>query len=139
VPVILIFTKFESREATTFKMLKQECSDEEALARTPQEAQNQFNREHLSRFMDRKYAPKEILYIKGQCLHTCLSILLATNIVSDMNQDGAKCPEIVELTMKALNSDTLKWLLVTVQQTNLKLCIQQMFRRYRASLNMMIS
>jgi hypothetical protein len=56
-----------------------------------------------------------------------------------MNKDGAACPELVELTMKALNSDTLKWLLVTVQPTNLKLRIQKMFGRYSARLNIMIS
>jgi hypothetical protein len=66
--VILIFTKFESREAAAFKMLKQGCPVEEALSRAPQEALDKFEQEHLFRFMNRKYVPKEILYLKGQCL-----------------------------------------------------------------------
>jgi hypothetical protein len=47
-----------------------------------------------------------------------------------MDKEDAECSDIIELTMKALEKDTLKWLLVTVQQTNIKLRIQQMFQRY---------
>jgi hypothetical protein len=42
----------------------------------------------------------------------------------DMDKDDAVCPEIVELTVELLNGDTLKWLLVTVQQTNTKLQVR---------------
>jgi hypothetical protein len=47
-----------------------------------------------------------------------------------MDKEGAKCPEIIELTSNALGNETLKWLLVTVQQTNLRLCIRNMMGRY---------
>ena len=42
----------------------------------------------------------------------------------DMDKDDAVCPEIVELTVELLNGDTLKSLLVTVQQTNFRLRVQ---------------
>jgi hypothetical protein len=66
VPVILIFTKFESQEAVAFRLLKQQYSTEEALSMAPQEARDNFNQKHLSRFTSRKYAPKGILYLKGE-------------------------------------------------------------------------
>ena len=65
-PVILIFTKFESQEAAAFRLLKQQYSTEEALFKAPQQARDNFDREHLSRFTNRKYAPKGILYLKGE-------------------------------------------------------------------------
>jgi hypothetical protein len=46
-----------------------------------------------------------------------------------MDKDDAVCPEIVELTVELLNGDTLKRLLVTVQQTNMRLQVREMFRR----------
>jgi hypothetical protein len=71
VPVILIFTKFESREAIAFKKLMQQCSAEEALHRAAQQARDDFDHAYLSRFKGRKFAPKEILYLKGI---SCLSL-----------------------------------------------------------------
>lgn len=68
VPVILIFTKFESQESQAFKTLKNECSMEEALARAPAVAQQKFNQEHLSRFKDRIYPPKDFIYLKSGLL-----------------------------------------------------------------------
>ena len=47
----------------------------------------------------------------------------------DMDKDDAVCPEIVELTVELLKGDTLKRLLVTVQQTNIRLRVRYMFRR----------
>jgi hypothetical protein len=47
-----------------------------------------------------------------------------------MHGENAECPDILELTMKALNNDTLKWLLATVQEVNLKLRINEMLGRY---------
>jgi hypothetical protein len=66
VPVILIFTKFESREAVAFRLLKQQYSTEEALSEAPQRARVDFDKEHLSRFTSRRYPPKGILYLKGE-------------------------------------------------------------------------
>jgi hypothetical protein len=72
VPVMLIFTKFESQEAIAFKNLIQQCSPEDALSRAPEQARREFDQAHLSGFKNRKYAPKEILYLKGIFLPTCL-------------------------------------------------------------------
>jgi hypothetical protein len=75
VPVILIFTKFESQEADAFRFLKQQSStEEEAKSKAPQQARDNFDQEHLSRFTSQKYAPKGILYLKGEyyVVHLCL-------------------------------------------------------------------
>jgi hypothetical protein len=66
VPVILIFTKFESQEAIAFHKLQETCSFEDALLQAPHQARQFFDQEHLSRFKDRRYAPKEIVYMKGE-------------------------------------------------------------------------
>jgi hypothetical protein len=66
VPVILIFTKFESQEAAAFSSLGQQYSIEEALSKAPQQARDNFDQNHLSRFTTQKYAPKGILYLKGE-------------------------------------------------------------------------
>jgi hypothetical protein len=130
VAVILIFTKFESREAIAFKKLIQQCSAEEALHRAAQQARDDFDQTYLSRFQGRKFAPKEILYLKG-IFSPAISPLDTDNVVheQDMDKDSADCSDIIESTTKALEKDTLKWLLVTVQQTNLRIRIQHMFQR----------
>ena len=46
-----------------------------------------------------------------------------------MHRENAECSEILELTMKALNDDTLKQLLATVQEVNLNLRITVMLQR----------
>jgi hypothetical protein len=74
VPVILIFTKFESQEAIAFKKLTQQCSPEDALSRAAEQARREFDHAHLSGFKNRKYAPKEILYLKGMHSNTLFSI-----------------------------------------------------------------
>jgi hypothetical protein len=50
--------------------------------------------------------------------------------VEDMDKENAECSDILELTMTALNDETLKWLLATVQKVNIRLQIKQMLRRY---------
>jgi hypothetical protein len=110
VPVILIFTKFESQEAVAFAKLQETYSLDDALARAPQQARQEFEQDHLSRFKNRKYPPKEIIYLKN------------------MDKGDAECSEIIELTTRALNNDTLKWLLATVQEVNLKFRVEQMLR-----------
>jgi len=67
VPVILIFTKFESQEAIAFHKLQETCSIEEALLQAPYQARTDFDQEHLSRFQNRRYPAKEIVYMKSEC------------------------------------------------------------------------
>jgi len=119
VPVILIFTKFESQEADAFRRLQETCSDDDALLQAPQKARQNFEQDHLSRFRDRRYPPKEVIYLKN------------------MNRGDAECSDIIALTTKALNNDTLKWLLATVQEVNLRLRIEQMLKSsiFKKSLN----
>ena len=127
-PVILIFTKFESQEAVAFSLLEQQYPTEEALSKAPQQARENFDQKHLSRFTSRKYAPKGVLYLKGEYCAIHLR-LVGCSDCQDMDKDDALCPEIVERTVELLNGDTLKWLLVTVQQTNTRLQVREMFRR----------
>ena len=51
-----------------------------------------------------------------------------------MDKEDAQCAEIIELTTRALNDDTLKWLFVTVQKINLKFKIEHMLKRYTLNL-----
>jgi len=55
-----------------------------------------------------------------------------------MDGENAECLDILELTMSALNNDTLKWLLATVQEVNIRLRITQMLRRYEFYLDVFI-
>jgi GTPase Era involved in 16S rRNA processing len=108
VPVILIFTKFESQEAIAFQKLQKTCNFEDALALAPHQARQQFDQEHLYRFKDRRYPAKEVVYLKN------------------MDGENADCSDILELTMSELSNDTLKWLLATVQEANIRLRIKVM-------------
>ncbi|TDL20162.1 hypothetical protein BD410DRAFT_841513 [Rickenella mellea] len=105
VPVIVIFTKFDSLDAIAFTKLEEEGAPfEEAEAQAPQLAELEFNKEQLPRIFGRKYAPAKVVYLR------------------DMHKNG-KYEKIIELTTEALSSETLKMLLVSVQKTNLNLCI----------------
>ncbi|KIM44167.1 hypothetical protein M413DRAFT_67850 [Hebeloma cylindrosporum] len=109
VPVVLIFTKFECEEAEAFRKLLKPCSNVDLLLEeVPRQAREDFDQKHLHRFIDRKYAPKAIAYLKGEFSHL---------------------PDIIEQTMKALNNDTLKWLLASVQKVDPKLRIKEMLQR----------
>jgi len=66
VPVILIFTKFESQEANAFNKLQETCSYDDALLQAPHYACREFDQEHLSRFKDRRHPALEIVYLKGE-------------------------------------------------------------------------
>jgi len=50
-----------------------------------------------------------------------------------MHREKVECSEILEVTTKALNNDTLKWLLAIVQEVNLKFRIKVMLQRYGLS------
>jgi len=75
VPVILIFTKFESQEANAFNKLQETCSYDHALLQAPHYARKHFDKEHLSQFKDRRYPPTEIVYLKGESHHLFLNLL----------------------------------------------------------------
>ena len=48
----------------------------------------------------------------------------------DMHTPEADCQELVEKTAASIDNDVLQLLFVSVQQTNLKTCIQYAIRRY---------
>ena len=47
-----------------------------------------------------------------------------------MERKNAECSEVIELTLKALTNDSLKWLLATVQEVNLRIRTELMLKRY---------
>ncbi len=42
----------------------------------------------------------------------------------DMHIESNKCPELTELTVKALNNEALRDLFISTQKNNLSLCIK---------------
>ncbi|TDL16959.1 hypothetical protein BD410DRAFT_586477 [Rickenella mellea] len=107
VPVIVIFTKFDSRDAVAFNKLEDEgLSFEEAEAKASQCAEDDFKRDELPRILSQKYPPVKVVYLRDMDKH-----------------NDSKTQDIIEYTTEALGSDTLKMLLVSVQKTNLNMCI----------------
>ncbi|KJA18796.1 hypothetical protein HYPSUDRAFT_144590, partial [Hypholoma sublateritium FD-334 SS-4] len=107
VPVILVFTKFESLEAEVFAQLQMnsQYSGEEAIQQAQQVAQKTFEDKHLIHFTSgRKYPPKKVVFLKS---------------ITYMDKENAQCSYLIEATLNALNSYTINLLLLEVQQINL--------------------
>lgn len=73
-PVILVFTKFESLDAEVFNQLQtsSEYSVEDAIKQASHIAQKNFEKAHLAQFTNgRKYPPKNILFLKSIIYYKC--------------------------------------------------------------------
>jgi hypothetical protein len=69
VPVILIFTKCDALDAIAFTDLEREGkSIEEAEAKAPRRALEDFEKQQLPRFKARTYPPKDVVYLRGMWL-----------------------------------------------------------------------
>ncbi len=67
VPVIVIFTKFESCDAVAFNKLEDEgLSFEEAEDKASQCAEDDFKRDELPRILSQKYPPVKVVYLQGE-------------------------------------------------------------------------
>jgi hypothetical protein len=47
-----------------------------------------------------------------------------------MDKQGSNCQELIEKTASSIDDDVLQLLFVSVQQTNLKMCIQYAIQTY---------
>ena len=68
VPVILLFTKFETQDSEAFEKLQSEGKKtlEEAHALAEKSAEEKFKSTELQRFTNRKYPPKDIIYLRSK-------------------------------------------------------------------------
>ncbi|KDQ15321.1 hypothetical protein BOTBODRAFT_108895, partial [Botryobasidium botryosum FD-172 SS1] len=107
VPLVVIFTKFDSLEAKAFHELKGAgLTRQQAQQDAPQHAYAEFQRCHLPHLFGEKH-PKYI----------CLKKQNKTEI-------ERKMAELMQQTVDAMDVDALKLLLVSVQQNNLQLTIE---------------
>jgi hypothetical protein len=69
VPVIAIFTKFESFDAIAFNTLLEEGkSFEEAEIEAPKRAEVDFDKEHRPRVLNCIYPPRKVVYLRSEWL-----------------------------------------------------------------------
>ncbi|KDQ09917.1 hypothetical protein BOTBODRAFT_116620, partial [Botryobasidium botryosum FD-172 SS1] len=107
VPLVVIFTKFDSLEARAFHELKGTgLTRQQAQQSAPQHATAEFQKNHLSHLLGEK-PPKYICLKKIQ----------------------GKMAELIQHTVDAIDVDALKLLLVSVQRNNLQLTIEYAVRR----------
>ncbi|KDQ09922.1 hypothetical protein BOTBODRAFT_116536, partial [Botryobasidium botryosum FD-172 SS1] len=112
VPLVVIFTKFDSLEARAFCELKGAgLTRQQARQGAAQHAYAEFQRQHLSCVFGEK-PPHYICLKKIQ----------------------GKMAELIQQTMDAIDVDALKLLLVSVQRNNLQLTIEYAVRRCVAAL-----
>ncbi|KDQ17623.1 hypothetical protein BOTBODRAFT_105217 [Botryobasidium botryosum FD-172 SS1] len=110
VPVIVIFTKFDSLDSMAYQELRREGFEHsEAQNRAPRHADEYFKRVHLNRILEQKYPPKGNLCVRKVIKRTVT--------------------ELLEKTSDALDTNALKLLLVTVQDNNIGLCTKNFVDR----------
>ncbi|KDQ12494.1 hypothetical protein BOTBODRAFT_112963 [Botryobasidium botryosum FD-172 SS1] len=112
VPVIAIFTKFDSLDNVAYQELRREGFEHsEAQYRAPRRAEEYFERVHLNRILEQRYPPKRYLCVRnGHVIKRTVT-------------------ELLEKTSDALDTDALKLLLATVQNNNTALCIANFINR----------
>ncbi|KDQ06500.1 hypothetical protein BOTBODRAFT_121416, partial [Botryobasidium botryosum FD-172 SS1] len=116
VPLVVIFTKFDSLEARAFHELKGTgLTRQQAQQSAPQHAIAGFQRNHLSRLLGEK--PPKYICLKSESL------------------DSGKMAELIQQTVDAMGVDALKLLLVSVQRNNLQLTIEYAVKQYVGSLD----
>ncbi|KDQ09387.1 hypothetical protein BOTBODRAFT_642937 [Botryobasidium botryosum FD-172 SS1] len=103
VPLVVIFTKFDSLEAKAFHELKGTgLTRQQAQQRAPQHAMTEFQCHYLPHLFGETRCPKHMFLRKIQ----------------------GKMAELIQLTVDAVDVDALKLLLVSVQKNNLELLIE---------------
>ncbi|KZP27031.1 GTP-binding protein [Athelia psychrophila] len=110
-PVIVIFTKFDglvTKALTELRSGNGSLSFREALKRAPAEAEIKLDTLYKQRLQASKFPPTACLHLKGE---------------SDMQRGSTTCPELIEATANAITDDALKGLFLSVQQSNINLCI----------------
>lgn len=135
VPVIAVFTKFDSLDAQAFHRLHKEGISR-AMARVdaPGRADQDFDRIHLPVIQGKKYPPTKIVRLRSRFLLTFLCIRFGDDIFDlDMHKgdgsDQKATRQLMSATVEALSPDMSKKFRVSVQRNNVALCIQYAIRR----------
>ncbi|KAG8757323.1 hypothetical protein FRC14_002145 [Serendipita sp. 396] len=113
VPVIAIFTKFDALDNKAFGELKKEGrSKKEARRLALQRAVIKFEGIYLKMLYEQQSRPpKAHVYLR------------------DMNTEGSKCRELIERTTSSLDSEVLQKLFVSMQRSNVEVCIKYAVER----------
>ena len=123
-PVVLIFTKFDSLVEKCYQKLRLEGKNhQEAKAAMHELANKTFQDEYLSRVLATGFPPKAHICLAGNIL---FSYRFSTFLqISEMNKEENQCAELSEKTMDILDNDILVNLFVSTQKNNLNLCIRK--------------
>ncbi|KDQ10368.1 hypothetical protein BOTBODRAFT_115876, partial [Botryobasidium botryosum FD-172 SS1] len=109
VPVIAIFTKFDSLDSKAYQELRREgLGHSEVQKGAPRRADEQFKCVQLNRILGQRYPPKKELRIR----------MIKSTVA-----------ELLEKISDALDTNALKLLLATVQSNNVELCIKNIINR----------
>ncbi|KDQ15432.1 hypothetical protein BOTBODRAFT_31766 [Botryobasidium botryosum FD-172 SS1] len=109
VPVIAVFTKFDALDSAAFNILEaSNLSFEEAKQGAPAHAEELFKATHLPLIQNQPHPPKGVVYLR--------------NMQNNHSHEGIS--DLIEKTFTSLDDDALKLLLVSVQHSNVKLCIK---------------
>ncbi|KDQ17556.1 hypothetical protein BOTBODRAFT_577409 [Botryobasidium botryosum FD-172 SS1] len=114
VPVIAIFTKFDSLDAKAFiELFEGGVPFGDAQDRAPYYAEKRFDQIHLPRIRAQKYPPAKEVRFRNMHENGSTSKVGQENIA-----------DLLKKTTDALTTDVLKLLLVSVQQNNVELCME---------------
>jgi len=123
VPVVLVFTKFDSLVQKCYQKLRlQGKNHQEAKAEMHEFANKTFQDEYLSRVLATGFPPKAYICLAGNTLLPYISSKFSQ--ISEMNKEENQCAELSEKTMDILDNDILVNLFVSTQKNNLNLCIK---------------
>ncbi|KDQ18628.1 hypothetical protein BOTBODRAFT_29006 [Botryobasidium botryosum FD-172 SS1] len=119
VPVIAIFTKFDSLDMESFRTLRdQGLSYSEARAKCSQHADERFNRVHLPRILAQKFPPAAVV---------CLRYMHQAQEHQDLIRESIK--ELIQKTADSLNPETLKTLHSSIPEDHPELNREQTLTR----------
>jgi len=107
VPVIAIFTKFDALITTAFgELRKQGATWAEAKDKALIHAMEKLKEDYIDQLYKSKFKPKRHVWLR------------------DMQQGVTTCLELIKETSQAIDDSALKLLFVSVQQSNIDLCIR---------------
>ncbi|KDQ16265.1 hypothetical protein BOTBODRAFT_258405 [Botryobasidium botryosum FD-172 SS1] len=114
VPVIAIFTKFDSLDADAYEELCKELPHEQAFAGAEARADQTFDQTRLHLVRSQKHPPSGEVRLRNMHEKEQKSQELIQKAMS----------ELVDKTASSLNNNVLQQFLISVQQHNVELCIK---------------
>ncbi|KAF7983447.1 hypothetical protein HWV62_21716 [Athelia sp. TMB] len=113
VPVIAVFTKFDGLVTKSFSEIRErsqisglKVSIKDAKAQAPAQAEIKLHSLFQRPLQSFRYPPAGFLYLK------------------DMHRPNSTCAELIEETANAITDDALRILFLSVQQSNVDLCVR---------------